>query len=182
MRAVTPAVVAAVVLFAAGSLPAAGGTPAGYLAPVRVCPGSTRLSADAALQRRALVCLVNWARRRAGLAPLREDAALVHSAGAKADAIVACGDFSHTPCGHDSTASTTAAGYRFRFWAEDIFWGGGGAGTPRSAMRAWLLSPPHRENLFETAARDLGTGRVHAGSFAGSPDVTVWVLQVGRRL
>jgi uncharacterized protein YkwD len=181
MRAVAPAVVAAAVFVAAGSLPAAAGIPTGYLAPVRACPGSARPSADAAVQRRALVCLVNWARRRAGVAPLREDAALSDAASAKANAIVACGDFSHTPCGRDSTASTTAAGYHFRFWAEDLFWGGGGAGTPRSAMRAWLLSPPHRENLFVTAARDLGTGRVQAGSFAGSRNVTVWVLQVGRR-
>jgi uncharacterized protein YkwD len=181
MRAVPLAVVAAAVLFAAQSLPAATGSRSSYLAPARACPGSTQLSLDAATQHRALVCLVNWARRRVGLAPLRQDAALSRSADAKAGAIVACGEFSHSPCGRSAFASATAAGYQFRSWAEDIFWGGRELGTPRSAMQAWLLSPPHRENLFLRTAQDIGTGRVRTEAFAGSPDVTIWVLQVGTR-
>src|SRR5262245_57153364 len=115
MRAVPFAAAAAAALVAATCVAAATGSPTPYLAPARACPGSTRISQDAATQHRALVCLVNWARQRAGLAPLRRNAALSRAAGAKADAIVACDDFSHTPCGRDSTASTTAAGYRFRF-------------------------------------------------------------------
>lgn len=181
MRAVFAAVVAAVVLVAAVNLPSAAGGPTGYLAPVSACPGSARLSADRATHRRALVCLVNWARRRAGLAPLREDAALSQAADAKAGAIVACREFSHSPCGRGSTAATTAAGYDYRVWAEDLYWGSGALATPRAALRAWLLSPPHRENLFLASVRDLGVGRVRVDSFSGATGVAVWVLQVGRR-
>jgi uncharacterized protein YkwD len=181
MRTVPVAVagLTAIVLLAA-STPAAA-APTDFLAPPTACAGSNDASADVAVQRRALVCLINWARRRAHLRRLSPHPALSRSADAKAATIVSCGDFSHAPCGSSLTASTLSAGYRFAVWAENLFWGSQQLGSPRAAMRAWLLSPPHRENVFARGVRDAGIGRVQTSSFAGATNVTVWVLEIGRR-
>jgi uncharacterized protein YkwD len=180
MRLMIAVLVGGAALAVAGSLPAAN-SPIDFLAPPSACPGSVRVSTGAA-ERRALVCLVNWARRRAGLARLSEHNALSRAAGAKAATIVACNDFAHAPCGRSPTASTAAAGYRYRFWAENLYWGQRGLDSPREAMRAWLLSAPHREHLFVRATRDLGIGLVTAETFGGVHAATVWVLLVGRRV
>ena len=66
---------------------------------------------------------------------------------------------------HVRTASTAASGYRYSFWAENLYWGQQGLGTPRAAMRAWLLSPPHREHVFARTVRDAGIGRVRTSQF-----------------
>jgi uncharacterized protein YkwD len=181
MRTVPVAVagLTALVLLAASTLATA--SPTRYLAPSTACAGATQPGASAALQRRALVCLVNWARRRAGLAPVAHHPRLTRAASAKAARIVSCGDFSHAPCGTSVTAPTIAAGYRYAFWAENLYWGSQWLGTPRAAMQAWLLSPPHREHVFARGARDAGIGQVRAPTFAGATNVTVWVLEVGRR-
>ena len=182
MRTVSVAVagLTAIVLLAANA--PAGAAPTDYLAPPGTCAGSTDAQARVDVHRRALVCLINWARRRAHLRPLAPHPALSRAAAAKGARIVSCGEFSHEPCGTPATAPTVAAGYRFRFWAENLYWGSQGLGTPRAAMEAWLLSPPHREHVFARSVRDAGIGRVHAPAFAGASDVTVWVLELGLRL
>jgi uncharacterized protein YkwD len=176
---VAVAVLTAIVLLAATA--PAGASPTAYLAPPKACAGSTDGSASVAVQRRALVCLINWARRRAHLRRLAQHPALSRSADAKAATIVSCGDFSHAPCGSSLTGSMLRAGYRFAIFAENLYWGSQDLGTPRAAMRAWLLSPPHREHVFAHGVRDAGIGRVQASSFAGSANVTVWVLEIGRQ-
>jgi uncharacterized protein YkwD len=181
MRTVPVAVagLTALVLFLAGT--PAGASPTDYLAPPSACWGSTDLRAGGDVHRRALVCLVNWARHRAGLRPLAPHPALTRAAAAKGARIVSCGEFSHAPCGTAATAATVAAGYRFRLWAENLYWGSQELGTPRAAMEAWLLSPPHREQVFARGVRDAGSGRIRTPAFAGARDVTVWVLELGRR-
>jgi uncharacterized protein YkwD len=182
MRAVPVAVAGLTALVLIAASPSAVASPTEYLAPPTACAGATEAGATAGRQRSALVCLVNWARRRAGLAPIRHHRALARAAEAKAASIVSCGEFSHAPCGSTATAGTVAAGYRFAFWAENLYWGSQWLATPRAAMQAWLLSPPHREHVFARGARDAGIGCVRTSTFAGSSDVTVWVLEVGRRL
>jgi uncharacterized protein YkwD len=181
VRAVPVAVAGlAAMLLLVAKAPAAGSS-TDFLAPPTACAGSADAGASVAVQRRALVCLVNWARRRARLRALAQHPALSRSADAKAATIVSCGDFSHAPCGRSVTGTALAAGYRFAAWAENLYWGSQDLGTARAAMQAWLLSPPHRQNVFARGVRDAGIGRVRTPSFAGSSDVTVWVLEIGRR-
>ena len=182
MRGVPVAVAGLTAMFVLAFDAQATGSPTDYLAPPSACAGATRVGANTATQRSALVCLVNWARRRAGLAPVAHHRALGQAAETKAASIVSCGDFSHEPCGTSATAPTVASGYRFAYWAENIYWGSQRLGAPRDAMLAWLLSPPHREHVFARSVRDAGIGRARASTFAGARNVTVWVLEVGRRL
>jgi uncharacterized protein YkwD len=129
-------------------------------------------------------CLINWARRHGGLAAVHPNAALDRSAGMRAADIRRCQDFSHTPCGEPFIGVFEVVGYFTGTAAvgENLAWGQGRLGTPRSAMRSWLASPAHRAILFTSSWQDLGVARLHAGSLFGRTDVTLWVAQFGHRL
>jgi uncharacterized protein YkwD len=160
----------------------AGTTSAGALAPRTVCPGQADLKAPAAVQIRALRCLINWARRHGGQPALRRSPELDRSAGLRATEIRRCQDFSHTPCGEAFIAVFQLVGYPLAAVGENLAWGQGRLGTARSAMASWLASPEHRQNLFGSNWRDLGLARVRARSLFGRSNVTVWVAQFGQRL
>jgi uncharacterized protein YkwD len=158
--------------------PAVAGS-GGELAPERVCP----TGATAEAQVKTMRCLVNWARRRHGLRPLRRSVLLERSAALRADEIRRCGDFSHTPCG-DSFASVFArVGYfRGRVWVgENLAWATVGAASPRATIAGWLASPEHRHNLLTRGWRDGGVALLQADALFGQPRVVVWVSQFGRR-
>jgi uncharacterized protein YkwD len=163
--------------------PADGGALAwnAYLAPASACPGSTSESAPAAVQRRAATCLINWARRRAGLTKLEPSTSLVQAASLKGKKVASCGELSHTPCGSDLIGPLKASGYRYASFGENLFAGPAGGVTPRDVVAAWLQSPGHRENVLRPYFRDLGTTFVQAhGLFNDGPEV-VWVATFGSR-
>jgi uncharacterized protein YkwD len=140
-----------------------------------------RLSAT--LQRRAMRCLVNYARRRRGLAPLRASAALDRAALSRAVAIRSCNDFSHTPCGQGFLLVYVRSGYRTVTGqvGENIAYGEDYLGSARSSMAQWLVSPGHRENLFDRGWREVGVAMVKAARLFGGFNVEVWVVNFGRR-
>lgn len=130
-----------------------------------------------------MACLVEWARGRAGAAPLRRSPALDSSAALKADAIVRCGVFSHTPCRRSFVSFFLEAGYaRARRWsaAEVLALGSDELGTAREAFRLWLESPVHREDLLGRNWRDLGVA-VSLGRDESGGREAVWVVDVGWR-
>jgi uncharacterized protein YkwD len=137
--------------------------------------------ASAASLNSAVIQAANGARAQHGLAGLRASAKLMRSAQLKADAIMRCGTFSHTPCGAAFTRTFQQTGYyrgRTRV-GENLYWATGGLGTPANAIGAWLHSPPHRANLLGSW-RDAGVGVIHAPSLFGHGDVWVFVLEFGR--
>jgi uncharacterized protein YkwD len=153
---------------------------AAYVAPESACTGA----ADAVSQERSMVCLLNYARGKRGLKPLRVLYPLNRSSILKALAIVRCADFSHTPCGKPFRASFDAVGYRgpvSTSFGENIAWGAGDAGSPRVVVSGWLNSPHHRENLFSKAWAEQGVAVLPVASFLGSQDVAIWVSQFGAR-
>jgi uncharacterized protein YkwD len=160
-------------------VPAAG---TGALPPRTSCRGQSNLSAPVAVQLRAMRCLINWTRSHVGLGTTTRNAALDRSASLRARDIKRCQDFSHTPCGQAFITVFRLVHYLTGAGAvgENLAWGQGRLGTPRSAMARWLASPPHREILLTAKWRDLGIGRVH-GTLLGRPNVTIWVAQFGRR-
>jgi uncharacterized protein YkwD len=129
-----------------------------------------------------LIQAANATRVQHGLRALHASAALMRSAQLKADAIMRCGSFSHTPCGASFTRTFQQSGYirRNTRVGENLYWGTGGVGTPASAVNAWLHSPPHRANLLGSW-RDAGVGIIHTPSLFGYHDVWVFVLEFGRR-
>ena len=158
---------------------------AAYLAPLSACPKQARTDITAKAQARSMLCLVNWARRRDKLTPLRPSALLDRASTIKARDIVRCNQFSHTPCGQAFEAAFKKAGYLKRpgYVGENIYWGTVGYASPRVAFNAWLHSDGHRQNLLSPSWRDLGIARLQTANVLGSGmSGVIWVNQFGRRL
>lgn len=106
------------------------------------------------------VYLINLERRAAGLPPLRWNAELTTSARTFAEDVVA--NQSTGYCGHIDSAGR-APGERMRLagfiklaaWGENSVCG---YTTPDAAVRAWMRSDSHRQNLLDSRFRELGVG------------------------
>jgi uncharacterized protein YkwD len=143
------------------------------------CGPQTDRGATPRAQEHAMRCMVNFARRAAGLSALRVGPGrLTTSADRKAADILRCGDFSHTACGREFTFHMKVHGC---FGAgENIAWGSGSLGTVRSIMRSWLHSAGHRANLLNPRFREHGVA-LRTGSIGGQANAAVWVHQFGFR-
>jgi uncharacterized protein YkwD len=153
---------------------------AGYLAPESACPGAEDTSAPESEQLRAMVCLINWARERMGVARLVETDELTEAASIKAADIRLCTDFSHDACGRHPSAVLRDAGWDGSGWGENLFMGTKELGRPRVAVDRWLDSYRHRETLFEDRWKELGVALVRF-SAEDQPDIAVWVAHFGGR-
>jgi uncharacterized protein YkwD len=132
-----------------------------------------------AVQRRAVACLINWARKREGRTKLSPHNSLHRAAGLKGQKVASCGQFSHTPCGSDLTGPLKASGYRYASFGENLFVGVLGSVSARDVVAAWLQSPGHRENILRPYFRDVGAAAVHAQGLIGSNAEVVWVTTFG---
>src|SRR2546423_14181993 len=84
---------------------------AAYVASEHDCPGGTRADLPVVEQDRVMVCLLSYARARAGLGSLPVVYPLNRSSVLKAMDIVHCSDFEHDACGKPFTAVFAEAGY-----------------------------------------------------------------------
>lgn len=134
------------------------------------------VSADDSEQQ--VIDLVNAERTRRGLAPLSTSPELTASARAYAQAMANGRFFGHQgPDGSTPESRNQAAGYRsWTFLAENL---AAGQTNPSEALRAWLDSPVHRENLLSASARETGVG---LAVVEGSPYRFYWVQEFGARL
>ena len=153
-----------------------GGTRAwsAYLAPAGACTAATDASAPAAVQARAVTCLVNWARKQERRSRLLQRPKLQRASALKGQRVASCGQFSHTPCGTDVTAGVEAAGYRFGTFGENLFVGTWGHISARDVVSAWLQSPPHRANVLGQHFRHLGAAPTRASGLIDGSDAVVW--------
>ncbi|HYP55244.1 MAG TPA: CAP domain-containing protein [Solirubrobacterales bacterium] len=145
------------------------------------CPGENDDAAPAWAQERAMRCLVDAARRRAGLPPLAASRKLARSAGLKSRDILRCDDFDHEACGREFTYWIERVGYRGEACGagENIALGTGAFAQPRSVFRAWLHSPGHRRNILGDYD-DLGVG-LRIGTLGARGGVHVWTQHFGSR-
>lgn len=122
--------------------------------------------------RRRLLCLMNRARARFGLPPLRANRCLHRVASRHAHDMVHRRYFGHvTPNGWDPGRRARRSGYvpRSGRWVvgENIAWGIAGAARPAWVVRAWLRSPGHRRNLLSRRYRDAGIGVARGTPYGG---------------
>jgi uncharacterized protein YkwD len=141
------------------------------------CAGAGSSTGSSAAQVRAMRCLVNRARRGAGLRALGANRTLARAADLKGSRMEACGTFSHTPCGAPFSAAFRAAGWRGTM-GENIAFGQGSQGTPRAILNAWLQSPGHRANLLRGGFRVHGLA-VRSATLPGIGSVRLWVHTFG---
>lgn len=152
---------------------------ASYLAPESVCPGGEDAEAAEAEQERTMLCLINFARLRAGRNPLKASPVLSLAASFKARDIVKCREFTHTACGKDAHAVANEAGYPPVSWGENLYMGPGARGAPRPAMDGWLNSPHHRENLLDPVWTEQGIAVREAKHFQYGSNSAVWASEFG---
>jgi uncharacterized protein YkwD len=136
----------------------------------------------------SVLAQINAVRRQHGLAPLRVNLRLRAAADAHNRAMVAGGFFSHES--FDGTvfwkrvARFYPQGSR-GYWSvgENLLWSSPEVDGP-GAVRMWMNSPPHRENLLGARWREIGLSAVHVtagrGVFGTEP-VTVVTADFGVR-
>lgn len=159
--------------------PAARAATSAIAAP-EACPKESETGQPREVQERAMLCLTNNARERAGLAPLGQPDDLSAAAERKAGDILNCNSFSHQACGRTFTYWIRRSGYlRANCWraGENIAWGTGRLGSPRAIFDAWMNSPGHRENILGRYGQ-IGIS-LRVGSLAGRPSAAVWVQEFG---
>ncbi len=126
--------------------------------------GKPRHSSRAVMTHSTL-CLLNAERRKHGLPALRLDARLSEAARGHSRDMVRRRYFSHTtPDGLGFAERIGRTGYMraTRSWlvGENIAWGWRHRGTAARVVRAWMQSPPHREEILRPSFRDVGIGVV----------------------
>jgi uncharacterized protein YkwD len=152
-----------------------------YLAPESACGSASDANAPAAVQTRAIVCLVNWARAQDRRGRLVQRPKLHLAAELKGQRVASCNQFSHTPCGVSVTSDVKAAGYRYAAFGENLFAGTWGRYSARDVVDAWLQSPPHRANMLNARFRDFGAAPVRASGLLGGGDMVIWTATFGAR-
>jgi len=132
--------------------------------------GQGSVSTAAALQS-ALVDKVNALRAAHGLSTLRVVTSLRSAATFHSTEMAKAGYFSHSSANGSSFGKRVAGFYSpsgYRRWAvgENLLWGSPRIGAAR-AMKLWLNSAPHRQNLLDPRWRDIGLSAVHSTSAPG---------------
>jgi uncharacterized protein YkwD len=150
------------------------------IAPTAACPGQNSLEAPPETQELAMECMIDFARRRAGLGELTAAAALHQSASNKAADILSCDSFSHFACGREFTYWIQQAGYMSTpCWhvGENLAWGIDEYGSAKAIFIAWMRSPGHRDNLLGSYV-NMGIS-MQVGELDGRRGVHVWAAHFG---
>jgi uncharacterized protein YkwD len=155
------------------------------MAWVAVAAVPTRAS-DLNAAERQMLHLVNHARTKHGLRPVRMQATLDLVARSHSRDMVERGYFSHAS--HDGAgmdvrlrrAGYGLSGYRSCSVSEVIGWGATCLGTPEAVFGAWMRSTLHRQIILGKRWCDVGIGRA-SGTFHGVSGSVMWTVDVGVR-
>jgi uncharacterized protein YkwD len=148
------------------------------------CRGAKVLPARAGVGASSVVCAINRARRKHGLAPLSSVRKLRKAGGRYARDMVSRHYFAHvTPEGRTLADRLRKVGYLdggAYSIGEALGTGSGANATPSSTVRAWMHSPPHRALLLSPAFREVGIGVMPGTPFGGGGAAT-YVAEFGAR-
>jgi uncharacterized protein YkwD len=133
-------------------------------------------TAPAQAMRNAVVCLVNFERRRYHLPSVLQVHKLTSSAQRYTVEMVRRNVFSHTaPGGSNPGARMTAAGYQWSWAGENI---ASGYPTPLAVVTGWMHSQGHCYNMLAPVFSNIGVGvSPHATGAANVP--STWTQDFG---
>src|SRR5581483_1227167 len=117
----------------------------------------------------------NSARAQNGVAPLSLNDQLDAAAQAKANDMATRNYWSHnTPDGNPPWVFVTAQGYSYQKLGENL---ATGFSDEQSTIDGWMASPPHRENLLDSAFNEVGFGFANIADYtaAGGGPMTIIV-------
>jgi uncharacterized protein YkwD len=162
LRALAGATLAAALsTFAFASASAATPQPTPVATAAASCANAATVptSANRTTIRKAVLCLINAERTKAGRRALSNNARLQTAADRHSADMVSLHYFSHTSTnGRSPGARIASTGYRSRTWGENIGWGTGSLSTPAQIVRSWMNSPGHRANILSGKFRKSGIG------------------------
>ncbi|MEV2253545.1 sigma-70 family RNA polymerase sigma factor [Streptomyces sp. NPDC050147] len=117
--------------------------------------------------------LANAERAKSGCGPLTLNSKLNDAAQGHSDDMAERDFFDHTnPDGKDPGDRTTAAGYKWTTYGENI---AAGQRTPAAVMDSWMNSSGHRANILNCSFKEIGVGYRQGG---GGP---WWTQNFGAR-
>lgn len=119
---------------------------------------------------RATICLLNHERTERGLPRLRSSRLLIHAAQHWTNTMVRDRAFTH---GADFSARITAVGFNWSRAAENI---ADGYRTAAGAVRAWMRSVGHCQNILTPVFRDVGAGFDRGSAMGGNVLRGTWTL------
>lgn len=164
----------------------AQGAPGASAADVAACPAAGAMpvaAVSAERSERALLCLVNRERARAGQRPLRLNHCLSRAAEAHARDMVRERYFAHdSRDGTGFAERILATGYaRGTRWTvgENLAWGADPAGDAAWVMSAWMNSRDHRANLLRASFRDVGLAAVPGAPVDADGARATWAADFG---
>ncbi len=150
------------------------GTAAAPSATLRPAVSLNALSHDVLLN-------VNALRKSHGLAPLKLSTSLSLAAAQHSNEMAKVGYFAHESANGSAFDKRVARFYPMgsrRYWSvgENLVWAAPELAAD-AALKLWLNSPPHRENLLTARWREIGISAVHVdaapGAFGGGPATIV---------
>ncbi len=116
--------------------------------------GKDKLTAD----EEKVLELTNAKRKEKKLRPLKLNPLLVKLARAHSANMARQGKLEHTLDGKGTEQRLKDAGYKYLGWGENIYLGKVGFGTPEHAVKYWMKSKFHRENILDPNFSETGVG------------------------
>jgi uncharacterized protein YkwD len=102
-----------------------------------------------------IVALTNAERRKAGLKPLKANAALAKAAQGYAENMARQKKMDHYLDGTKPSERMRAAGYKGGFTGENL---ANGPATAAGVLKMWMNSPAHRKNILSPTYTEIGVG------------------------
>jgi uncharacterized protein YkwD len=129
----------------------------------------------------ATLCLLNDIRRDQGLRPLRENDRLDLASQRHTNAMIADRFFAHGNFVGRIRAVRYLDGTRGWTVGENIAWGSWDYATPKSIVRGWMHSPPHRANILNGRFREIGIGLTRGAPVRGQDRAATYATDFGTR-
>jgi uncharacterized protein YkwD len=131
--------------------------------------------------KRATLCLINEIRADRGLRAFNRNHRLSRASQHHTDEMASGKYFEHG----DFVGRIRSAGYLSGVgtWTvgENIAWGSYNLATPRSIVRGWMHSPPHRHSMLSTGFRDIGIGVTNGAPVQGVDRAAIYATDFGSR-
>lgn len=125
-----------------------------------------------------LLSSTNQQRAANGVGALAVNSLLNQAAQAKANDMVSRNYWSHnTPDGNPPWVFINATGYSYTKAGENLAYG---FASSADTVTGWMNSPPHKENLLDTAFTEVGFGYANSANFNNSGPETVVVAMYGK--
>lgn len=148
------------------------------------CPGADQGpgAASRGTVRAAVICLSNAERASRGLPALVPEGRLEAAAQAYGERLVRERFFAHVAPDGGVLLDRLGAYLEWSRVGENLAWGEGTRGTPRSIVAAWMASPGHRSNLLSGGFTEVGIGALPGTPIGSTGSSATYVAEYGSRV